>query len=96
MANQQIFVLGSDGNLWLEDGPFGKQIPPPRVQVDGSVNLNAAFQAFFWNEVFVCGSDGNLWLEQGPFGTVPLDLSGQKHTFSYCNRNVHDALLRTR
>ncbi len=72
MANQQIFVLGSDGNLWLEEGPFGTQIPPARVQVDGNVNLYAAFQAFFWNEIFVCGSDGNLWLEEGPFGTIPL------------------------
>ncbi len=72
MANQQIFVLGSDGNLWLEEGPFGQQIPPPRVPIDGNVDLYAAFQAFFANEVFVCGSDGNLWLEQGPYGTVPL------------------------
>ncbi|HUI21767.1 MAG TPA: hypothetical protein VLZ74_12080 [Methylocella sp.] len=73
MAAQQIYVLGSDGNLWLEQGPFsGEQIPPPRVPVDGNVDLDAAFQAFYSNEVLVCGSDGNLWLEEGPFGTVPL------------------------
>jgi hypothetical protein len=75
MANQQVFVLGSDGNLWLEEGPFGKQIPPSRVQVDANVDLYNAFQAFFANEIFVCGSDGNLWLEEGPFGTIPLPSS---------------------
>ena len=25
--DMNIYVLGSDGNLWLETGPFGKQIP---------------------------------------------------------------------
>ena len=50
MANQQIFVRGNDGNLWLETGPFGTvplpscpqpQLLPPascRVQVDGNVS----------------------------------------------------------
>lgn len=68
----QIFVLGGDGNLWLEEAPFGVQIPPKRVPVDGNVDLYASFQAVFSNEAFVCGSDGNLWLEMGPFGPVPL------------------------
>jgi hypothetical protein len=73
MAAQQIFVLGTDGNLWLEQGPFdGVQIPPPRVPVDGSVDLYAAFAAINAEQALVCGSDGNLWLEQGPFGVVPL------------------------
>jgi len=67
----QIFVLGSDGNLWLENGPFG-QVPPPRVPVDGNVDLCKAFYALDQNTVYVCGSDGNLWLEYGPFGQVPL------------------------
>jgi hypothetical protein len=34
------YVLGTDGNLWLEhagpDGKFG-QIPPPREQVDADL-----------------------------------------------------------
>jgi hypothetical protein len=72
MAGQQIFVLGSDGNLWLEEAPFGKQIPPFRVQVDGNVDLYASFQAFNAEEALVCGSDGNLWLEEAPFGAAPL------------------------
>ena len=47
MANQQIFVRGNDGNLWLETGPFGAVPLPPcvvpgqgscRVQVDGNVS----------------------------------------------------------
>jgi hypothetical protein len=80
MANQQFFVQGTDGNLWLETGPFWTVPLPPcnggnsgcRVQVDGNVDPIGSFQAFYSNEVFVCGSDGNLWLEIGPFGTVPL------------------------
>jgi hypothetical protein len=31
-------VLGTNGNLWLEHGPFGT-VPPPRQQVDGNVAL---------------------------------------------------------
>ena len=60
-------VLGSDGNLWLEHGPFGK-VPPPHQQIDGNAR---AFQALSDTEVLVLGSDGNLWLEHGPFGKVP-------------------------
>ena len=71
MVNEQIFVLGTDGNLWLEQPPYGWP-PPLRTPVDGNVDLFAAFQAISANEVFVCGSDGNLWLERGGFGQVPL------------------------
>jgi hypothetical protein len=69
MADQQIFILGTDGNLWLAGPPFGTQIPPLRTQVDGNV---AYFNAFNAQEVLVLGSDGNLWFEVGPFGKVPL------------------------
>lgn len=62
-----VYVLGSDGNLWLETGPFGNQIPPSRLQVDGNV---AAFQALDSNNVFVLGSDRNLWLEKWPYGNI--------------------------
>jgi hypothetical protein len=73
MPDPEIFVLGSDGNLWLETGPYGPpNIPPFRTPVDGNVDLFAAFQAFSSQQVFVCGSDGDLWLEQGPWGKVPL------------------------
>jgi hypothetical protein len=72
MSVQQIYVLGSDGNLWLEDGPFGEQIPPPRTPVDGDVDLYASFWPFDAQATLVCGDDGNLWLEQGPFNAVPL------------------------
>jgi hypothetical protein len=34
-------ILGSDGNPWLESGPFGK-VPLQRLQIDGNVE---AFQA---------------------------------------------------
>jgi hypothetical protein len=72
MSAQQIYVLGSDGNLWLEDGPFGEQIPPPRTPIDGHVDLYASFWPFDAQTTLVCGDDGNLWLEQGPFDAVPL------------------------
>ncbi len=31
-----VWVLGEDGNLWLEQGLFGK-VPPSRQQIDGDV-----------------------------------------------------------
>jgi hypothetical protein len=62
-----VYVLGADGKLWLENGPFGT-IPPPRRQIDGNV---ADFQVLDTITLFVLGTDGKLWLEHGPFGTVP-------------------------
>ncbi|MDH6243016.1 hypothetical protein [Mycobacterium sp. OTB74] len=56
----QLFVLGTDGNLWLEfaqDGTWGQ---PPRQHVDGNV---AAFQPIDSYSAFVLGTDGNLWYE---------------------------------
>ena len=67
VGNMAVYVLGSDGNLWFETGPFGGQIPPNRLQVDGNAS---AFQALDGNNVFVLGTDGNLWLETWPFGNV--------------------------
>lgn len=67
-----VFVLGTDGNLWYEWAPFASDsnlVPINRKQVDGNVY---AFQAIDTNTVYVLGTDGNLWLENGPFGTVPL------------------------
>ena len=63
----EVFVLGTNGNLWLEQAPSGT-VPPTRVQVDGNVD---SFQAMSDGEVFVLGTNGNLWLEHRPFGTVP-------------------------
>ena len=61
-------MLGTDGNLWLEQAPFGK-VPPARQPVDANVR---AFQALGVNAfVWVLGTDGKLWLEQAPFGRVP-------------------------
>jgi kumamolisin len=64
---QNVLVLGRDGNLWLEQAPFGT-VPPSRRQVDGNVR---AFQGLDAQHVLVLGTDGKLWLEQAPFGTVP-------------------------
>ena len=79
-AYGHIFVLGINGNLWLEQPPFGK-LPPARQQVDGNV---FTFQALDLQTVLVLGTDGNLWLEQGPFGKVPpprQQVDGNVQTF---------------
>jgi len=62
-----IFVLGTDGNLWMERPPFGN-LPPARTRIDGNV---FTFQALDDQHVLVLGTDGKLWLEQAPFGNVP-------------------------
>jgi hypothetical protein len=64
---QEIFVLGHDGKLWLEQAPFGT-VPPARKLVDTQV---ITFQALDFNDVAVLGSDQNLWMEKSPFGTAP-------------------------
>lgn len=64
---QHIFVLGTDGNLWMEQAPFGN-VPPRRVLVDTTV---FTFQALSNDTVVVLGTDGKLWLEQAPFGRLP-------------------------
>ncbi len=61
----EAYVLGSDGNLWLEQFGSGQTT---RVQVDGDVQ---AFQPLGCAQALVLGLDSNLWLEQGPWGTVP-------------------------
>jgi hypothetical protein len=52
-----VYVLGSDKNLWREQGDMHN-----RGWVDGNV---AEFQALDNNLVCVLGTDGNLWHEQG-------------------------------
>ena len=67
VSQTQVYVLGSDGILWLETGPWGP-IPPSRVKIDANV---AAFDAVDASNVYVLGSDGIFWLETGPWGPVP-------------------------
>lgn len=64
-------VLGNDGNLWLEHGPFGT-VPPKRQLVAGSVK---AFEfGPIPGSVFVLGTDGNLWIAKGlPPGQPQVD-----------------------
>jgi hypothetical protein len=64
---EQAYVLDKDGNLWLEQGPWGT-VPPTRQHVDGDVKK---FQRINANQIYVLGTNGNLWLENGPWGTVP-------------------------
>ena len=60
-----IYVLGTDGKLWLETQPKPNLAP---TQVDGNV---VAFQAIDESHAFVLGGDGNLWLENEPWGFLP-------------------------
>jgi hypothetical protein len=60
-----LWVLGTDGKLWLEFSPFGN-VPPERVLIDSNV---LAFQALDLNDVVVLRNDGTLWLEHGSSGT---------------------------
>jgi hypothetical protein len=67
LGQQQSYVLGTDGTLWLEHGPWGT-VPPARQLVDRGVR---AFQAINANQVFALGTDGHLWLESAPWGSAP-------------------------
>ena len=67
LSATQAYVLGEDGNLWLESAPWGN-VPPSREQVDDNV---AALQALSATQAYVLGKDGNMWLESGPWGHVP-------------------------
>jgi hypothetical protein len=89
MDGFNIFVLGTDGNLWLETWPLPPANAPGynawgnvqetiknRKQVDANV---VAFQAFDVNTVFVLGTDGNLWLETSPWGNVTQTSNTRQH-----------------
>src|SRR5579863_1840455 len=67
LSTGEVFVLGTNGNLWFEEPPFGS-VPPTRAQVDANVQT---FQGLSDTEVLVLGTNGNLWLEQAPFGLPP-------------------------
>jgi len=67
-----IYVLGTDGNLWLEPPPFGS-VPPARVQVDAKV---ADFQAIDSASVYVLDKSNFLWIENAPFSVPPPPAGG--------------------
>ena len=54
----QAYVLGTDGKLWLETGPWGT-VPPSREQVDGNVAavqaLSAPPRPTCWEPTGTCG-----------------------------------------
>jgi hypothetical protein len=55
-----VYVLGNDGNLWLE-AP-GWQFYNVRTWVDGNVEAFAV-DPYAYGYVYVEGTDHNLWLE---------------------------------
>ena len=68
LSASEVYVLQTDGNLWLESAPFGTIPPPGRSQVDGSVY---SFNAIDASDVLVLGTDAKLWWEYGPYTSVP-------------------------
>ncbi len=73
----EIFVLGTDNNLWQEFSGQPWSVPSTmanRLQVDGNVET---FQVLDSNTLFVLGTDGNLWLETGPFGNVDQTMANR-------------------
>jgi hypothetical protein len=67
--SRAVYVVGTDGILWLETGsPFGNQLPPVRVPVDENV-------IDMWpvddQNVYVLDIAQTLWFEHGPFGKLP-------------------------
>ena len=82
-----VYVLGTNGALWLEHGPFGT-VPPTRQLVDRNVR---GFDAIDANTIFVVGTDNNLWLEHGPFGIAPPtreQVDGNVRAFAALNANT--------
>ena len=76
---QNVLVLGTDGNLWLEHPPWVRPGSiPHREQIDSNV---AGFQGLDAQNVMVLGKDGNLW--HAPFGNVPPKRD-------WIDRNVED------
>jgi hypothetical protein len=59
LSDQELFILGTDGHLWLARAPFGT-VPPHRQEIDENVS---AFQGISNTQVLVLRSDNNLWLE---------------------------------
>jgi hypothetical protein len=62
LSDTEVLVLGSDGKLWLEHGPFGN-VPPPRQQVDGNIAIG------------VPGSSGDTPGSPGGLDSGGLDFS---------------------
>jgi len=91
LSDAQVFVLGSNGNLWLEQAPFGKIPPNPRFQIDGNVRT---FQGLSATEAYVLQTDGKLWLEHAPWapvGKVPparVQVDGNVQAFIALSNNV--------
>ena len=63
-----VYVLGSDGNLWRENGDYTH-----RSWVDANLMPNdKSFQPMDGTTVFVLGSDGKLWREVGDMSNRQL------------------------
>jgi hypothetical protein len=56
-----LWVLGANGNLWLDFSPF-ETVPSQRILIDSNV---LAFQLIDSNEVVVLRNDSTLRFNQG-------------------------------
>ena len=63
LSDIEVLVLGSNGNLWLEHGPFGIF-----HQRDSRSTEMCSLPGPFRHGGSRARYNGNLWLEHGPFG----------------------------
>jgi len=75
----EAYVLGSDGNLWLESAPWGN--PPPSRQQVGRGGLAAFCPVAGTNQVLVLSTDGTLWLNTVGQGATGPQVDGNVAAF---------------
>ena len=63
-----VLVLGTDGKLWLESGPFG-HVPPSRVYVGSGIKAYKPVRTT--GDLQVLRTDLTLWLYRNP---KPVDV----------------------
>jgi hypothetical protein len=65
LSANEAYVLGTNGNLWHETGPWGRVPPAARILAGG--NVLSFYVLNILGEAFVLSTDGNL-----SFGVLPL------------------------
>src|SRR5690242_8235472 len=82
-SSTEAAVLGNDGNLWLEHGPFGT-VPPSRTLIDGGNGFGSfvtGFEAISDTEFLILRDttllSNDLWLQTpNTFAEIDEDVKG--------------------
>jgi hypothetical protein len=75
----EAYVLGRDGNLWLENAPWGN--PAPSRQRVGGGGVAAFRPVTGTNQVLVLSTDGTLWLNTVGQGATGPQVDGNVAAF---------------